>query len=407
MIAWDIAIIGAGVAGSTAAALLAQGGLRVILLDKGSYPRQKVCGEFLSPEAVDVLCRVGVWPQIEAYHPPRIDGFTLSAGCRETRHKLSSPGYGVSRWLLDQTLWEHAQQAGVMTQERCTVTQVTGDFHQGFCLTVQQAGSSSPPIRARAILCAAGRQWQPRGQTNTPVGGERSRFVGFKAHFQGVYLDRHVELHTLRHGYCGMVEVTGGVTNICCWTQARALRRAGGVPHRFLSSAVAENSALRIRLEGAEPMGASWTTTSFIYGRPVAPVASGIWNIGDCAAMVAPLTGDGMGMGLRTAEFAATMMRAVFWQESAWDQVTAEYARRWQREFLPRLRWGRGLEATLLHPRLAALACVTLHRMPTLMDQIYRRTRYLIPLRHHRGRHRQDDHPGLDIPEEDDRLRRI
>ncbi len=407
MSAWDIAIIGAGVSGSTAAVLLAQRGLRVILLDKGSYPRQKVCGEFLSPDAVDVLCRVGVWPQIEACHPPRIDGFTLTASGRETRHKLFSPGYGVSRWLLDQTLWEHARHVGVTTKERCTVMQVSGDFHQGFCLTVQHAGSSSPPIRARAILCAAGRQWQPHGQTNTPVGGERSRFVGFKAHFQGVCLDRHVELHTIRQGYCGMVEVTGGVTNICCWMQAQALRRAGGMPHRVLISAVAENSALRLRLQRAEQVGASWTTTSFIYGRPVAPVASGIWNIGDCAAMVAPLTGDGMGMGLRAAELAATMMQAVFWQESAWNQATAEYVRRWQREFLPRLRWGRGLEAALLQPRLASLACVTLHRLPSLMNQIYRHTRYLFPRTQHRGRHRDDAHPVLDIPEGDDRLRSI
>jgi flavin-dependent dehydrogenase len=74
--------------------------------------------------------------------------------------------------------------------------------------------------------------------------------------------------------------------------------------------------------------------------------------MGDCAAMVAPLTGDGMGMGLRTAELAATMMLAGFWKELPWDQTSAEYARHWQREFLPRLRWGRCLEAILLRPRL-------------------------------------------------------
>ena len=68
---------------------------------------------------------------------------------------------------------------------------------------------------------------------------------------------------------------------------------------------------------------------------------------------VAPLTGDGMGMGLRAAELAATMMLGVFQQESPWHLATVEYARRWQGEFLPRLRWGRGLEALLLQPRLA------------------------------------------------------
>src|SRR4029450_12220698 len=99
----------------------------------------------------------------------------------------------------------------------------------------------------------------------------------------------------------------------------------------------------------------------------------------DCAAMVAPLTGDGMGMGLRAAELAATMMLGVFRQESPWNLATAEYARRWQEEFLPRLRWGRGLEALLLQPRLASLACGTVHWLPLLMNQLYRRERETRP----------------------------
>jgi flavin-dependent dehydrogenase len=379
MTAWDIAVIGGGVAGSTAAALLARHGLQVILIEKGTFPRQKVCGEFLSPEGADVLSRLGVWPQVEAHHPQRIDGFTLTAGRRQTRHRLPSPGWGVSRWVLDHLLWEHALRSGVATRERCTVEQVTGDLQRGFSLTLQQAGLSSTHIQAHAVLCAAGRQWQPRGQQRTPCYRGRSRFVGLKAHVQGVPLDRHVELHTIQQGYCGMVEVADGVTNLCCWVEAEELRRAGGTPHRFLDSALRQNSHLCLRLQGVEQGGISWTTTSFTYGRTVAPVVSELWNIGDCAAMVAPLTGDGMGMGLRAAELAATMMLGVFRQESPWNLATAEYARRWQGEFLPRLRWGRGLEALLLQPRLASLACGAVHWLPLLMNQLYRRTRQLVP----------------------------
>jgi flavin-dependent dehydrogenase len=380
MTTWDIAVIGAGVAGCAAAALLAQRGLRVILLEKGSLPRQKVCGEFLSPEGADVLRRLGVWPQVEAHHPPRIEGFTLTAGRRQTRHRLPCSGWGVSRWVLDHLLWEHAQRSGVVTHERCAVEQVSGDFQQGFALTLQPAGLASTRMQARAVLGAAGRQWQPRGQPRSPQPSSRPRLVGLKAHFRGVPLDRHIELHTIRRGYCGMVEVTGGVTNVCCWVEAEALRRAGAPPHRFLASTLAENSHLLTRLQKAQQVGAAWATTSFTYRRTVAPVTADVWNIGDCAAMVAPLTGDGMGMALRTAELAATMMLAVFWKDSPWDQTTATYARHWKREFLPRLRWGRGLEALLLRPRLAWLSCTALHCLPWLMDQLYRRTRQLVPL---------------------------
>jgi flavin-dependent dehydrogenase len=109
-------------------------------------------------------------------------------------------------------------------------------------------------------------------------------------------------------------------------------------------------------------------------------VEEGIWNVGDRAAMVAPLTGDGMGMGLRGAELAATIVLAMLRRELSWEQATAEYTWRWRREFLPRLRWGRCLEAILLQPRLAVLARWALNCVPSLTDQLYRRTRQLIPM---------------------------
>jgi menaquinone-9 beta-reductase len=379
MTAWDLAVIGAGVAGSAAAALLARRGLQVILIEKGAFPRHKVCGEFLSPEGVDVLRHLGVWPQVEAYHPQRIYGFTLTAGRRHTRHRLPFPGWGVSRWVLDHLLWEHAMRSGVATHERCTVEQVIGDFQHGFSLTLQPASLPLIHIQARAVLCATGRQWRPRGRKRPPHHRRRSRFVGLKAHVQDVPLDRHVELHTIQHGYCGMVEVTGGVTNLCCWIEADALRRAGGTPQRFLDVALRENPQLRQRLQSIDQVGMPWTTTSYTYGGRFSPVASAVWNIGDCAAMVAPLTGDGMGMGLRAAELAATMMLRIFRQELSWSQATDEYAQRWRGEFLSRLRWGRALEALLLRPRLASLACGALDYFPALLNQLYRRTRQLYP----------------------------
>ena len=86
-----------------------------------------------------------------------------------------------------------------------------------------------------------------------------------------------------------------------------------------------------------------------------------------------------MGMGLRSAELAATILQAAFRRELTWEQTAAEYDHRWRRAFLPRLRWGRCLEAMLLRPRLAGLACQVLTLAPWLMDAIYRCTRDIPP----------------------------
>jgi flavin-dependent dehydrogenase len=176
-----------------------------------------------------------------------------------------------------------------------------------------------------------------------------------------------------------LVEVANGTTNLCCWVEAEEFRRTGGTPHGFLASALRENLHLWFRLQGIARVGTAWTTTGFMSGKTVAPVVSDVWNIGDCAAMVAPLTGDGMGMGLRAAELAATTMLEVFRQGAPWSLATAEYIRRWQGEFRPRLRWGRVLEALLLHPRLALCACEVLHWVPRLLPGLYRRTRQSVP----------------------------
>jgi flavin-dependent dehydrogenase len=378
MTAWDIAVIGGGVAGSAVAALLARHGLRVVLFDKGRFPRQKVCGEFLSPDGVEVLRRVGVWPQIHLHNPPTIRSLALTVGEGEVRRKLPVPGWGVSRWLLDDALWQHARGVGVTTYDHAAVTHVEGDLQRGFTLTVRQAGGLSSSVRSRVILCATGRQGQPWVQRRAPDVGNTRRFVGIKVHFRGVPLNGRVELHTIRHGYCGLAEVGGDVSNLCCWVEMRAFRHAGGTPDRFLASALRQNMCLRARLHTAERVGSPWVTTSYADRHIVTPTAAGIWNLGDAAAMVAPLTGDGMGMALRTAELAATITRMSFQHELTWEQASREYGRQWRCEFWPRLRWGRHLESILIRPSTARLACLALHWVPPLTAMLYRRTRQVI-----------------------------
>jgi flavin-dependent dehydrogenase len=194
-----------------------------------------------------------------------------------------------------------------------------------------------------------------------------------------VPLGGHVELHTIPHGYCGLVEVADGVSNLCCWVEVGAFRHAGCTPDRFLTSALAHNQPLRSRLRTAERIDRRWITTSVTGRRTATPVEESVWNIGDRVTMVAPLTGDGMGMGLRAAELAATILLMGFRREMPWEEATTEYARRWAREFLPRLRWGRCLEAIMLRPRSASLACLAMKGFPALTHMVYHRTRRIMP----------------------------
>jgi flavin-dependent dehydrogenase len=384
MTAWDVVVIGGGVAGSTAAAWLARGGLRVLLVDKGTYPRQKVCGEFLSPEGAELLQRLGAWSQIVPHRPQPIHTFALSAGRREVRLRLPAPGWGIRRWTLDRLLWEHAQSAGVTAWSRTAVRQVSGDFARGFTLTVQAPRRPAHHVQARAVICAAGRHWRQAAPHPPRSGPRAGQYLGVKAHVHGVALDGRVELHSLRQGYCGLAEVDGGMTTVCCWVGTKAFRQAGGTPERLLATALQQSPHLRKRLRRAQRLVVPWTAVAYIPRSAPAPLVGGVWKVGDSVATIAPCTGDGMSLGMQAAERAAALLGAVFRNDLTWAEATVEYERSWRQEFLPRLAWGRRVDMVLRRPWLAGLACGVVGAMPSLADAIYRRTRNLrVPITPH------------------------
>jgi flavin-dependent dehydrogenase len=377
MSSWDVAVIGGGVAGSTAAMWLARGGLRVVLVDKGAFPRHKVCGEFLSPEGAQLLQRLGVWPRVMSHRPPRLHTVTLSSRAHEVHCPLSAPGWGVRRWTLDRLLWEQAGSAGVTTWSQSAVRRVSGDSRGGFTLTVQRPRQPLCHLHAQAVICAAGRHWRSSMAETAALHPWRRQCLGLKVHVQGVPLAGRVELHTLRQGYCGLAEVDGGMTTVCCWVGTEAFRQAGGTPERFLARAVQENPYLQRRLRPARRLDMPWTTVAYTPRRAAIPIEDGIWRVGDSAAMIAPLTGDGMGLGMQAAARAATLMLAAFRHELTWAEASAAYERSWRQGFSARLRWGRRLELILRHPWGASLACMALGTMPSLIEAMYRRTRDL------------------------------
>src|SRR5579859_4469058 len=112
---YDIVIIGAGLAGSSLAAALAERGWQVLLLERRQQPYHKVCGEFLSPESQESLRAMGLYAQVAALGPAPITHARLvSRHGMRVRIKLPAPAWGVSRFALDTALTEKARHAGAI-----------------------------------------------------------------------------------------------------------------------------------------------------------------------------------------------------------------------------------------------------------------------------------------------------
>lgn len=129
---WDVIVVGAGPGGCAAAISLAQEGWGVLLLDKASFPRDKVCGDMISPRSQRVLNALGCGPALESACPNRVDAGAFYVQNEQIMaanvphvEGLTNFGYVLPRLIFDEVLFRHAEAVGVETVEHCEVKGVT------------------------------------------------------------------------------------------------------------------------------------------------------------------------------------------------------------------------------------------------------------------------------------------
>jgi flavin-dependent dehydrogenase len=315
----DVTIIGGGPAGASAAIRLAQSGRRVILFEKGYFPRRKLCGGFLSSDGLSELEDLEVLRDIRRLgaHPLR-RSVIVSARGTQISCELSAEALSVSRDVMDELLLRRAQQVGVDVR--------FGE--DGF-----QSASTSP-----YKVIASGRQGRdPKRKSalqRSPWHASPSEtYVGIQALFKDIGgITDQVELDLVPSGYVGLARQEKDQVNLCALTTATVLKRWGPSLDDVLRHFLDENPVLRSHLAGATRVG-SWMA--------VAPVRLGVrqlavgttFYIGDAACVVDPFVGEGMSIGL----YASRLLRRAF-EQTKYTPAQA-YASYWRQAFMPALRW--------------------------------------------------------------------
>ncbi len=325
-IEWDFAVVGAGPAGCAAAIELARSGARVALFDKATFPRDKLCGEFLSPEVARILEGLGCSARFRAARPAPIDhSVVVTPSGARLEFPLPLPAWGLSRKRFDHLLVKAAQAAGARLIEKTEIARV------GATLEARDGRR----FHARRALLSAGRH-----SLLQPAPRAARGFFGFKAHYKGECAGR-VELYFFRGGYCGLAPVEGGRVNFCALVEKKLL---GSRSAEQLLSGV---PALRERMAGLQRV------EPFLYTGPVAMgwkrAPPGLWPAGDAALMIDPFTGDGVSLALQTGQMAAR--RAL---TSAADDPghLARFAEELRRRFAPQLGAARLLRTVASTPWL-------------------------------------------------------
>jgi flavin-dependent dehydrogenase len=374
----DVVVVGGGLAGCSAALSLALSGRSVALYEAKTYPHDKVCGEFLSPESEHYLSRLGVLPAIEQYQPTRISRARIVAPSGIAwSGTFRGAGLGISRRTLDAALAAQARSAGVALYEGAPVSDVSGSLTDGFLIRARTPDGVHE-VRARAVVGAYGKRGSLDRTLDRDSRQVRTPFVGLKAHFSGSTPGACVDLYPFPGGYCGLSEVEARRVNACLLVRQDVFLRAAGQPadvERFVAWMARQNRSLGDWLQRAQRISPEWLSISQVSFAQKRAVERDVLMAGDTAGLIAPLAGDGMSMALHGGLLAADWLGRFLRGDADADAVRRGYAADWRRAFTGRLRLGRLLQAVLLRPRLLETGLALLNVVPALGDYFVTHTR--------------------------------
>ena len=366
-----VLVLGGGLAGLAVALDLAGRGQRVVVVERRAYPFHRVCGEYVSNEVLPYLRRLGADPAV--LNPARISRFELSSpGGRVLRSPLDLGGFGVSRYRLDEFLYQRALAAGVEFWLPATVTAVEFDEAAGLHRVALADGRR---VAARLVLGTYGKRTALDRQLGRAFFGQRSPYLGVKYHLRLPGFGRDViALHNFRDGYAGISAIEDDRLCFCYLTTRANLKAAGGSIPALETQVLARNPRLAELLAGAERLYAQPEVINEISFAPKPCVEQHVLMVGDAAGLITPLCGNGMAMALHGAALAAPLAEAFLRGQLPRPALEAAYARAWQGQFGARLRVGRAVQHLFGGPRLSELAVGALRHWPAAVRALMRRT---------------------------------
>ena len=324
-------MIGGGPAGASAAITAARAGAQVLLLEKGAYPRHKVCGEFVSGESVALLSSLlanALETRSLLSRVPRISGVRLFLDGRTVDVPVNPAAASLARFDMDAALWKAAASAGVDARSGCTVHSVQGYDDNVFCIR-----TSAGDVSTRAVINTTGR-WsnlteRPRGMT---ASNGASKWIGVKAHFCEASPSPTTDLYFFEGGYCGMQPVGLGdepATSrivVCSMVRADVATR--------LEEVFPLEPRLTERSRGWTLLSEPVSTSPLIFRQPN-PVKDGVLFAGDAAGFVDPFVGDGISLALRSGSLAAQSLLPFLRGDSTLEDAASRYRHDYEQHLLP------------------------------------------------------------------------
>lgn len=362
-----IIIIGGGLAGLTSAIHLSRTGLKVLMIEKSSYPRHKVCGEYLSNEILPYLKYLNVDPF--QHGAVAIQRFSLSNQNGKTiQADLPLGGFGISRYRLDHQLFLEAQKQGCQTlQDTVTEIKKTGQ-------TFKVQTKSGKSFQAQIVIGAFGKKSNLDISLQRDFTKKKAPFLGVKAHYQGDFPNDLVALYNFEGGYCGVSKVEEDRINICYLTNFKTFKRYKKLD-QFQKNVLYKNPKLKFIFEHTTPIFDQPLTISQISFSPKKTIEHQVFMTGDSAGMIHPLCGNGMGMAIHSSKILSELIIDLHHQNQlAVNNLENTYSKKWNTTFRKRLIAGKLFNTIFHKPTVLTHGLDLLQFMPGLLPFLIRQT---------------------------------
>lgn len=351
MIETDYAILGGGAAGLAAALRLIELGASPCLIEGGSYPSHKVCGEFFSPSSLQILQRWNI-------SPLTIPEAHLHSVNQSLKFTFPTPAGSLSHLTFDPQLAERIEQTGgrVLTQTKVERLDPAPSDRQPHRLVL----STGDTIQAKHLLIATGRL--PHATSTLP----NIRYIGFKAHFEGIAPDPILSMFTFPGAYLGVVPIENGKCNIACLACCEAVNHSND-PQDYIEELIHSHPLLQRLISGGHNLFDKWMVVQVPeFGVRSTPDWPRTYFIGDAAGTIPPASGNGLTLALTSGYLAA---------EYALRDDPVGFKKMWKQRCSSQIFFARALHRVMMNPLAIGSGFWLANLFPCLTRQAYRLTR--------------------------------
>ena len=360
---FDVIIVGGGLAGLTNAIHLSKFKQRVLLIEKNSYPKHKVCGEYISNEVLPYLNSLGIDPIKEgAKKISKVQVSTTKGNL--IKGVLPLGGFGMSRYFLDSLLLKKARFNGV---------QVLKDSVDSICFkngvfTVQTKDSKS--FQSKITIGAFGKRSILDLKMDREFIKKKSPYLAVKLHVKGDFPENLIALHNFKGGYCGVSKVENNSINLCYITEYNSFKKHKNITD-FQKQVVFKNKHLKKIFEESTSVFEKPLTISQISFETKKPVEKHIIMCGDTAGMIHPLCGNGMGMAITSARLASVrILQFLNGEIKTREGLEKQYFKDWNNEFKTRLKTGHFIATLFRSQSVSQIAYSILKIIPFLLPKM-------------------------------------